>query len=402
MTADNDDFKAAVAGLKSATDEVKSFAEKTTTELKNLGKVTDETKANADKALTEMNTISARLAEIEQKVSRKGNGEVVEYKSFGHRVLDGEQIKAALAQGYSFKGTAQVELKAVSPITSASGGGVSASTSLVIADRQAMVALPQYPLSIRDLIAPGNTVSGNIEFPVETLFQNMANTVSENPTAIKPQSDITFTMSNVPVKTIAHHMMASKQILADAPMLASIIDQRLRYGLALVEDRQLLLGDGTGNNVNGIVPQASAYAAPGGVTVVGETKIDRLRLAILQATLALLPSTAIVLHPTDWAAMALVKNSQGNYIIGNPQGVVDPVLWGLPVATSFAMPQNSWLTGAFKTAAQIFDREAVNVSISTEDRDNFVRNMVTVLCEERLALAVYRPQAFVKGNFTGV
>lgn len=397
---DDTEFKAAVAGLKTATDDVKRFAENATTEIKNLGTVTAETKLAADKAIAAMNTLDARVAEMEQKAARRGGDSSVEVKSFGHRVLDGEEIKAALAQGGSFRGRARVELKSVVPITTASGTGQSVSTSLVVADRVGMIAIPQYPLAVRDLIAPGTTASNAIEYPRETVFQNNAAPVAENPLTPKPQSDITFDMQHVPVQTLAHFIMASKQIMADAPMLASIIDQRLRYGLGYVEDQQLLLGDGTGYNLKGLLPQASAYAAPAGVTVQGETRIDRLRLAILQATLALLPSTGIVLHPTDWTAIELTKDTQNRYILANPQGTVSPTLWALPIAQSFAMPVNSFLTGAFRSAAQIFDRETVNVMISTEDRDNFVKNMVTVLCEERLALAVYRPQAFVKGNFT--
>jgi HK97 family phage major capsid protein len=69
----------------------------------------------------------------------------------------------------------------------------------------------------------------------------------------------------------------------------------------------------------------------------------------------------------------------------------------LPVAESLAMAAGDFMTGAFRYAAQIFDREDATVLISTEDRDNFVKNMLTILCEERLALAVYRPQALIKG-----
>ncbi|MFC5562073.1 phage major capsid protein [Methylobacterium aerolatum] len=169
--------------------------------------------------------------------------------------------------------------------------------------------------------------------------------------------------------------------------------------LEFTEEQQLLLGDGTGTNLLGLLPQATAYAAPSGVTVASETRIDRLRLAMLQATLALYPATGHVLNPADWAAIELTKDGQGRYIWANPAGLIGPTLWGLPVAVSLAMPQNTFLTGALRYAAQIFDREDAAVLISTEDRDNFVKNMVTLLAEERLALVVRRPQALIKGTF---
>lgn len=389
--------------LKGATDEVKKFAEQYDRETKAQGKVSEETKAAADKALTEMNGISGRLTELEQKMARRGGPEGSgEAKSIGARFLENEEVKALIASG-SMRAKSRVAVE-VKNITSASTSGVSSTTGLVIADRQPGIVQvqPNRPLMIRDLLMPGRTSSGSIDYVRETVFTNNAAAVAENPAAPKPQSDMTFDLKNLPVRTIAHWVLASQQILADAPMLQSYIDGRLRYGLAYAEDLQFLLGDGTGANILGLMPQATAYAAPAGVpasaTGAGATYIDKLRLAMLQATLALFPATGHVLNPTDWASIELTKDTQGRYIFANPTGLASPVMWGLPVAASLAMPQGQFLTGAFAYAAQIFDREDATVQISSEDRDNFVKNMVTILAEERTALAVYRPQALIKGT----
>ena len=397
------EFKNLTVELKKATDEVKSQAEKHATELKNLGTVSQETKDNADKALTAMGTIDTRLKDIEQKMARRGGADdqqVEERKSLGRRFIETDEVKAALGEADKFKGKVAVELK---NITSASTTGTSATTALVAADRQGFIQLPNRPMTIRDLLMPGRTNSGFIEYPKESGFTNNAATVAENPTNPKPQSDITYTLVNTAVRTIAHFIMASRQILADAPQLESQIDGRLRYGYAYAEELQLLLGDGTGTNLLGLMPQATAYSATaaGIVEPAGVTRIDRLRIALLQAVLALYPSTGIVLNPTDWAQIEMTKDTQGRYIFANPTGVAGPVMWGKPVVESLAMAQNQFLAGAFRMAAQIFDREDINVQMSTEDRDNFVKNMVTILAEGRLALAVYRPAALISGNFTG-
>jgi HK97 family phage major capsid protein len=248
-------------------------------------------------------------------------------------------------------------------------------------------------MTIRDLLAPGNTVSNAIEYPVQTGFTNNAAVVAEN--TLKPLSDITTDLRSTPVRTIAHRVLASRQILDDAPMLQSFVDSQMRYGLEYAEEAELLNGDGTGQHLLGIIPQASTYSAAFPVT--GETGIDRLRLAMLQGVLALYPMTGFVLNPVDWTKIEMVKDGMGRYLIGDPQGNVAPRLWGLPVVASLAMAQGAFLTGAFKYAAQIFDRLAVEVLLSTEDMDNFSRNMVTIRAEERLALAVYRPAAFITG-----
>lgn len=385
--------------LKNATDEVKRFAETSQTEMKNLGKVTEETKANADKALAEMGGLTARLTELEQKAARRPGPGTPEHKSVGQIVAESEAVKAAGQRGDNWKGTMAVEVKT---ITSASASGASASTALVQADRVEGVSLPRRPMSIRALLTPGRTTSSIIEYARQTVRSLNAATVAENPSAAKPESDIQWDITNTKVTTIAHWIPASKQILADAPQLQSEIDGELRYGLEFAEEQQLLLGNGVGTNLLGMMPQATPYAAPSGVTVPGETRIDRLRLAMLQTTLALYPATGHILNPTDWASIELTKDTEGRYIWANPAGLLGPTLWGLPVAVSLAMPLNNYLTGAFRYAAQIFDREDANVLISTEDRDNFVKNMVTILAEERLALVVRRPQALIKGTFTGL
>ena len=386
--------------LKGALDEVKKVGEKSETELKTFGKLTEETKGAADKALTEMNGLSARLTEVEQKLARRAGGEAPDqYKSIGRQFIESEEVKAAMAQGDRFRGKVSVEVK---NITSTSApGGQDVSTGLVVADRQPGIVQvqPNRRLVIRDLLMPGRTSSNAIEWVRETLFTNNAASVAENPANPKPQSDLTFDLQNTPVRTLAHFVVASKQIMADAPMLQSYIDGRLRYGLSYVEDNQLLNGQGVGTDLSGLMKNSAAFAAPPGFAVADASNLDVIRVAMLQATLALFPATGHILNPTDWAAIETTKDNQGRYIWANPANVLGPTLWGLPVAESLAMTAGDFMTGAFRYASQIFDREDASVLISTEDRDNFVKNMVTILCEERLALAVYRPQALINGAF---
>lgn len=386
--------------LKVALDETKRQGEKSEGEIKSLGQITNETKLAADKALTEQNAIIARLGDLEQKMARDPGGSAApELKTMGEKFLASEEVKAMIAQGDRFHGKVAVEVKNITSASAAAGEDVS--TGLVIADRQPGVVLvqPNRRLVIRDLLMAGRTSSNAIEWVRETLFTNSAATVAENPSNPKPQSDLTFDLQNTPVRAIAHFVMASKQIMGDAPMLQSYIDGRLRYGLGFYEDNQLLNGNGTGTNLSGLMQNATDFAVPAGFNVAKASYIDVLRVAMLQATLALYPATGHILNPTDWAAIETTKDSQGRYIWANPANLNGPVIWGLPVAESLAMAPGSFMTGAFKYAAQIFDREDANVLLSTEDRDNFVKNMITILCEERLALAVYRPQALIKGAF---
>jgi HK97 family phage major capsid protein len=115
--------------------------------------------------------------------------------------------------------------------------------------------------------------------------------------------------------------------------------------------------------------------------------------------LAFYPATGIVLTPTDWHTIELLKDGENRYLFGSPKGAAPAMVWGLPVAESDAMPNGDFLVGAFALAATIYDREESAILVSTEDQDNFIKNMVTILCEERLALTVERPQAIVHGGW---
>ena len=369
------------------------------TETKSLLEKADGRLGKTETALAEIKTrgedTDARLLEIEQKMARRGTpgGDSTPEPTAGEALVASEQYKA-LAASAGQKGRAAVQVKAVSLITSGTGSGA----SLIAPDyRPEAVILPRRRMTIRSLIAPGQTAGSSVLYPRQTLRQLNAGTVAE--AALKPQSDINFELVTAPVTTIAHWMLASRQVLEDAPQLQSIIDGELRYGIDLNEEAQFLYGDGTGVNFLGIVPQAQPYQAPPGSPTTGLTRIDILALALLQAELALLPATGIVMNPADWRMILLTKDGMGRYIMGDPLGQNEQSIWGIPVVPTLAMQPGKFLVGAFRDGAQVFDRTEAEVLVSSEDGDNFRKNLVTVLGERRAAMTVKRPQAFVYGTF---
>jgi HK97 family phage major capsid protein len=387
-----DDPDALMLELKRIGDDVKLAGEKAISESKKAGDMSVETKIKVDELLVKQGELQARLLEAEQKLARPTPGGDDGEKSAGHQLVGSEKFKEYTASG-NYKKSLNFPVKSIVTVTSATGSAGAA----VAPDRLAGINMgPSRRMTVRDLLTPGTTSSNLIQYIKETGFQNMAAMVAEG--AAKPKSDLTLALVSAAVKKIATYIKASTEILQDAPMLQSTIDERLRYMLSFVEEGQLLNGDGTGNNLNGIYTQAIAYAAP--ITIASPTRIDVLRLALLQAELAEYPSTGIVLHPSDWAAIELTKDTTGAYIFANPQSLSQPALWGRPVVGTQAMTVDTFLVGAFRLGAQVFDRQQANVVIATENEDDFINNLVTILVEERLALAVYRPEAFVKGDIT--
>jgi HK97 family phage major capsid protein len=378
--------------IKRIGDELKPIGEKALAEAKKAGDMTLETKTKVDELLIKQGELQARLQEAEQKLDRRGGDkDAVEQKSVGQRFIESDAWKDFKEKNVDIRERGvNFGVKAITSDPASAGDGIAPDRLTTI------VGIPDRRMTVRDLITPGRTGSAAIQYLQETGFTNNAAIAAEG--TKKGESSLTFDLKNQAVVTVAHFIKASKQILDDFAQLQSYIDGRLRYGLMLVEDAQLLKGSGVGNNLNGIYTQATAYVAP--LAIPGATRIDVLRLALLQAELAEYPSTGIVLHPTDWAAIELTKDDNGAYIFANPQSLAQPGLWGRPVVTTQAMTLDSFLVGAFKLGAQVFDREEANVVIATQNEDDFVKNLITIRGEERLALAVYRPEAFVKGDIT--
>ena len=280
-------------------------------------------------------------------------------------------------------------------------------------ERDAMVIPPMRTKRVRDLFPARTTTAAVIEYfrqigfttPGTTAVNNASPVAqrSGNNFAAKPQSSMVFEGHQAPVRTLAHWEAAHRNVLADEPQLRSIIDNELMYGLRLQEDFQILQGDGTGENLLGVLntPGVQEYNwSDGANTPVLDTKADAIRRAATLAFLAYYEPTGVVLHPNDWEDIELTKNTQGTYLMAvSMQLGSEARIWRMPVIDTPAIPEGEALVGAFGTAAQLYDREQASIRISEQHADFFVRNAIVVLAEQRLALAVKRPEAFVKIAF---
>jgi len=281
--------------------------------------------------------------------------------------------------------------------------------------RYPMVASPTRTRRVRDLFPARTTTAAVIEYFRQIGYTspagltpptNNAGMVAERSGAAfaaKPQSGLKFTGHQAPVRTMAHWEAAHRNVLADEPQLRSIIDNELMYGLRLLEDDQILNGDGSGENLEGILETSGIQTyswSSGAVTPVADTKADAIRRAATLSFLAYYEPTGVVMHPTDWEQIELSKDLNGQYLVAVSVALGGtPRLWRIPVIDTPAIDQGTALVGAFGTAAQIYDRDSASIRISEQHADFFVRNAIVVLAEQRMALAVKRPEAFVKVTF---
>lgn len=381
-------FKTATSEVKALGDDLRGMQTELATKTSTGERVSTELKESVDKALTAFNGFKGQLTELEQKMSARGNGAPEREKSWGEQFIEGASYKGASDRG-NRRGTISQEVKQV---TSTAAGGLIRSyreTDVVNLMRERRV--------VRDLLRTVPVNTSSVDYAVQTTRTNAAAPVAE--AAAKPYSDFAWDSETVVVRTLAHLAKITRQAMDDAPRLMGEIDSEMRYGLGYVEERQFLYGTGVGQNLHGIIPQATAYAKPVGYVDALGSRIDVLRLAMLQASLALLPADGIVLNELDWCLIELTKTTDGAYLFSNPQGAVSARMWGLPVVATPAMDADDFLVGNFQMGATVYDRMGVEVLISTENSDDFEKNLATVRAEERVAIAVKRPGAFITGTF---
>lgn len=337
-----------------------------------------------------------KMTALEQKLAELTNLSTTAQKAaalaISDQLKDDAQFKSFLENRGKFRKEFETKLSAKAITLDGTGGAGDLATPY---RRPGIITQPNRTLTIRDILTVIPTTQGSIEYVKETGFANKAAAVAEG--ATKPESNLTFALETAPVRTIAHWIQASKQILDDVPALLAYIEARMTYGLDVVEEDQLLSGDGTGANITGFLAQATPFDT--GRSKTGDTRIDTVRRAMTQVTLAEYRSDAILLHPDDWEQIELTKTDDGAYVWANPAGLLGPRLWGLPVIVTTALEPGEFVVGAFGLAATLWDRETTVIDLSTDDRDNFIKNMLTIRAEKRIALTVERPEALVYGEF---
>lgn len=355
-----------------------------------MAKFTDEVIQRTEAAEREAAGAKAVAYEAQQMAAREGgSGSGFQAKSWGEQFVGADRLKD-FAEDRSRPGRFRMDVKTT--ITTAAGSG-----GIAPAHRDGSITtLARSTPRVRDLLNVVQVTGNLVEYIAQTSRPTQAATVAEG--ALKPEAAMALQLRSTPTQVIAHWIPASRRVLDDSPQLRDLIDTELRFGLQEQEDVQILQGDGVSPNLHGLIPQATAYAAP--ITLgTGATQIDVIAAAILQNALADVPADGVVLHPSDVMKMRLLKDSEGRYILGNPAGDAPPRLWGLPIVETKGIAAGTFLVGAFRQAATLYDRWQPTVQVSTEHADFFTRNLVAILAEERIALAVKKPSALTYGSF---
>jgi HK97 family phage major capsid protein len=401
--------------------------------------VSPEARRDFTKAMGEAKEIKTRLAELGEyealdsylndpgeSATHTGGGKggvqrvtMGQFKSLGERFLESKEYKERdPATGFtrsSFVIDEDLSALERKDIYTAAGGTMTR-FGFGRVETEPLVQRPYRTDRVRDLFPVAQTNGNLIEYMRVLGYldgQNNARTVAEretdaddSPFGLKPHTRLKLQPAQAPIRTIAHYEVAHRNTLDDEPMLRSIIDTELLYGLRLVEDDQVLNGDGNGENLLGILRTPGIQNYPGAVTPSPvqdtDTYIDAVRRAATRVMLAYYSPTGVVVHPYDWETMELTKDAQRGYVLALNVAVgAEKRIWQMPVVASPAMNQGVGLVGAFGLGAKIYDRQQSNIRVAEQHADLFIRNAIAILAEQRLGLTVSRPESFIKIDLPG-
>lgn len=353
--------------------------------MKNLGKVTADTKTALDNVGIEQRTLADRMLQLEQQAKAAPEYKEKQEDGYGEQFVKNEAFDRFVKA--DARGRMRLEVK--NTVTNAIGSTYSER-------RPGIVEGAFRVFTIEDLLTKIPTTAPTIDWVRENVFTNSAAETAEG--AAKPQSSLTFTTGTMPVSTVAHWIKITRQLAMDNSALAAYINRRMVYGVNLRVENQLLVGNGTAPNINGLLNTgnftAHGYTAAS-LTAAGlaNNRYDLIGAAMGDAALADYPADVVIMNTGDWWKMRLAKDSQGNYLMGPPGSTMAPELFGAKVVASNAMTAGQVWIGNLAQAATLWIREGVVVEMFDQDENNAQLNLVTIRAERRLALTVEKPAA---------
>ena len=261
---------------------------------------------------------------------------------------------------------------------------------------------PSRSVHIRTLLPIGNTDAQTIRFPKESAYDDGAAATAQGSTLGASDFDITATSVNV--EKIGTFMRITEEMLNDTPGLSSYLSARVPGKVLSVEDTEILNGDGSSPNLDGLFTDGAAFVTGSGgafyQSVESANEFDVLIAALNQLALSNYQADTILLNPTDFHKIVLLKSTANEYLKNQIVQGIQPAINGVPITLNTAVTAGKFLVGNLAQASQLWVRDGLGIEFSREDSTNFRDGFVTVRAQERVALTNYSPNAIVQGTFS--
>jgi len=378
------------AEFKTKMGELDKFIKDSNTEVEATGKLAKENVKELEKVATELKGIGTRITEVEQKIVEGVKKGTVSAESLGMLFAKSDAVRDFM-EGKNSKVTFECKDGVFYKNT------ITNADATTPPDRQPGIIPGAFrQLKLRDVVPVGQTSLNVIETTRELANTNSAAETAEG--SSKPESSVTFELVTTNIRTIAHWLKMSTQILADAPTVASYVDLRLAHGVEKRIDSQILNGDATGSNLSGMTKSGNFTAY---TPVSGISAIDTVATMLGLLEVADYSGTGIIMNPKDWWDVQKLKGSTNDhYLYGDPHNGPSVGLWGRPVVSTNAMTQGKILVADFSQAYFYWNRQGTVVQMFEQDDVNVQKNLVTLRGEARGALETRVPAAALYGSIT--
>jgi HK97 family phage major capsid protein len=306
------------------------------------------------------------------------------------------------AWGFGLKGTL---LEGAGNPGSGTGGGWVPAPQVV----NGVVQRLFQPLRFEELLMSGQATTSTVRYAVEGTATSAAAGVAE--AGLKPESTLAYSTVDEQVKKIATTVQISDELLEDAPAITTFINSRLTLFVQIETERQLFRGTAGGNEVQGLLTSRGVPVYAGG-TAVGNKAVQMFKAMNGLRGSAFLEPEWVAMHPTDYQDIRLLADTAGQFFgggpfmgaYGNPTSVdangqitgATDLLWGKPVYVTSAIGGAGTAIVGTREGAQVWSRGGLRVESTNSHASNFTSDITAIRAERRLALSVYRANAYVE------
>ena len=386
--------------LKKQLDEIGSLVDSKIEKASNAAM--DNAKGEFESSLkSEIENLTNKFVEINDRID---SSEVNMKKSFEgqKRASFKSSLNDAISNG-ALKGLTEGNYNAAKFEVKAAGDmSISGNTTGDVAEIDRIAGIKAEALRadhIRGLLPQGSTNAQTISYVKEANPEDGAAAVSEGTTLAK--SDIDLTESTVKLEKIGTFMRITEEMINDIPALTSFLSARIPQRILAAEDNEILNGDGSTPNLDGLFTDGTAFAAGGFANAIeSANEFDALMVGLNQLQLANYKANVILLNPTDLHKIVLLKSTANEYLKNQIYQGLQPQIGGVPIVTNTAVTAGKFLMMDSNSATQFWIRQNLAVEFSKDDSTNFRDGFVTVRATERVALTNYEPKAIVQGTFS--
>jgi HK97 family phage major capsid protein len=245
------------------------------------------------------------------------------------------------------------------------------------------------PIQVADLFPQTETTQSAIQYMEETTYTNAAAEIAEAGTF--PEAALALTEQTVLVRKIAVFLPVTDEQLEDEPQVRGYIDNRLPFMIRQRLDSQLLVGNGTAPNLRGLLNISGIQTQAKGA----DPTPDAIYKAIVKVeTTGQAMANGVVMNPSNWQDIRLLRTADGIYIWGNPSDAGPERIWGLQVVRAQAETAGTAIVGDFQNFSELSIRRGIDVQVSNSHSTFFVEGKQAIRADMRAALVVYRPAAF--------